>query len=81
MKQLAGIDFLQVPYKGSGPILPELIGGVIGAGVLFAVNYFFVRLTYRNRPARLLLEGTPRVLLEHGKPDKRALLRLREKLA
>jgi tripartite-type tricarboxylate transporter receptor subunit TctC len=27
LKQLAGIDFLQVPYKGSGPILPELIGG------------------------------------------------------
>ncbi|MCE9640789.1 MAG: tripartite tricarboxylate transporter substrate binding protein [Betaproteobacteria bacterium] len=27
LKQLAGIDFLQIPYKGSGPILPELIGG------------------------------------------------------
>lgn len=27
LKQLAGIDFLQVPYKGSGPIMPELIGG------------------------------------------------------
>ena len=27
MKQLAGVDFLQVPYKGSGPIMPELIGG------------------------------------------------------
>jgi tripartite-type tricarboxylate transporter receptor subunit TctC len=27
LKQLAGIDFLQVQYKGSGPILPELIGG------------------------------------------------------
>ncbi len=27
LKQLAGIDFLQVPYKGSGPIMPELVGG------------------------------------------------------
>ena len=27
LKQLAGIDFLQVQYKGSGPIMPELIGG------------------------------------------------------
>jgi len=27
LKQLAGIDFLQVPYKGSGPIMAELIGG------------------------------------------------------
>ena len=27
LKQLAGIDFLQIPYKGSGSIMPELIGG------------------------------------------------------
>ena len=53
----------------------SLIGGLIGASVLFAVNYLFVRLTYRNRPARLLLEGTPRVLLDHGEPNRQALKR------
>jgi uncharacterized membrane protein YcaP (DUF421 family) len=53
----------------------SLLGGVLGAAVLFAVNYFFVRLTYRSPTARRALEGAPRVLLEHGKPDLRALKR------
>ena len=29
MKLLAGIDVLHVPYKGTGPIMPELIGGQV----------------------------------------------------
>jgi tripartite-type tricarboxylate transporter receptor subunit TctC len=29
MKILAGIDMLHVPYKGTGPIMPELIGGQV----------------------------------------------------
>ena len=29
LKQLAGINFLHVQYKGSGPILPELVGGQV----------------------------------------------------
>jgi tripartite-type tricarboxylate transporter receptor subunit TctC len=29
MKLLAGIDMLHVPYKGTGPIMPELIGGQV----------------------------------------------------
>ena len=29
MKLLAGIDVLHVPYKGTGPVLPELIGGQV----------------------------------------------------
>ncbi len=29
MKLLAGIDLLHVPYKGTGPIMPELIGGQV----------------------------------------------------
>ena len=29
LKQLAGIEFLHVQYKGTGPILPELIGGQV----------------------------------------------------
>jgi hypothetical protein len=44
----------------------SLLGGVVGAGTLFALNYVFVRLTFRSARARRLLEGTPRVLLEHG---------------
>jgi uncharacterized membrane protein YcaP (DUF421 family) len=50
-----------------------LIGGLIGASVLFAANYVFVRLTFHNRMARRVFEGEPRVLLRDGKPDIRAL--------
>jgi uncharacterized membrane protein YcaP (DUF421 family) len=50
-----------------------LIGGLIGASTLFAANYAFVRLTFHNRRARRILEGEPRTLLEHGKPDREAL--------
>jgi uncharacterized membrane protein YcaP (DUF421 family) len=53
----------------------SLLGGVIGASVLFAANYVFVRLTYRSARARRLLEGSPRVLLEDGRIDEHALRR------
>jgi uncharacterized membrane protein YcaP (DUF421 family) len=48
-------------------------GGVIGAGTLFAANYFFVRVTYRNAMLRRILEGRPRVLLRNGKLDHKAM--------
>jgi uncharacterized membrane protein YcaP (DUF421 family) len=51
----------------------SVTGGVVGASALFAANYWFVRLTYRNRTARRLLEGTPRILLEDGKVNEDAL--------
>ena len=51
----------------------SLLGGIIGATTLFAANYWFVRLTYRSKRARRLLEGSPRTLLENGVPDRQAL--------
>jgi uncharacterized membrane protein YcaP (DUF421 family) len=48
-------------------------GGVVGATALFAANYGFVRLTYRNRMARRIFEGEPAVLLEDGKLNKDVL--------
>jgi uncharacterized membrane protein YcaP (DUF421 family) len=51
----------------------SLIGGVVGAATLFAVNYVFVRLVFRSRRASRILEGTPTVLLEHGRPHENAL--------
>jgi uncharacterized membrane protein YcaP (DUF421 family) len=53
----------------------SVLGGVIGASVLFAANYLFVRLTYHSARARRVLEGSPRVLLENGHADARALSR------
>jgi uncharacterized membrane protein YcaP (DUF421 family) len=51
----------------------SLIGGVVGAATLFLANYVFVRGVFRSRRASRLLEGTPTVLLEHGRPLQRAL--------
>ena len=51
----------------------SLIGGVVGASTLFAANYAFVRLVFRSRRAGRILEGTPTVLLEHGRVHERAL--------
>jgi uncharacterized membrane protein YcaP (DUF421 family) len=53
----------------------SLVGGLLGASVLFAVNYVFVRVTFNNRTARRLLEGQPRVLLRGGELDEAALRR------
>jgi uncharacterized membrane protein YcaP (DUF421 family) len=51
----------------------SLVGGVVGATTLFVANYVFVRLVFRSRRASRILEGTPTVLLEHGRPHERAL--------
>jgi uncharacterized membrane protein YcaP (DUF421 family) len=51
----------------------SLVGGVVGAATLFLANYAFVRVVFRSRRASRILEGTPRVLLEHGRVLERAL--------
>jgi uncharacterized membrane protein YcaP (DUF421 family) len=51
----------------------SLTGGVVGATTLFAANYAFVRVVFRSRRASRVLEGTPTVLLEHGRVHERAL--------
>jgi uncharacterized membrane protein YcaP (DUF421 family) len=53
----------------------SLVGGVVGASALFALNYLFARLTFNSPRARRLLEGSPRVLLEHGRLVHEALRR------
>jgi tripartite-type tricarboxylate transporter receptor subunit TctC len=59
MKQLAGVDFLQVPYKGSGPIMPELIGGQLMMHFSTAVdNLQFVK---SGRVRALAVTGKERV--------------------
>jgi uncharacterized membrane protein YcaP (DUF421 family) len=51
----------------------SLIGGVVGAATLFACNYVFVRIVFRSRRASRILEGSPTILLEHGRLNKQAL--------
>jgi uncharacterized membrane protein YcaP (DUF421 family) len=51
----------------------SFVGGAVGAATLFLANYLFVRLVFRSRTARRILEGTATVLLEHGRVLDRAL--------
>jgi uncharacterized membrane protein YcaP (DUF421 family) len=52
-----------------------LIGGMIGASVLFGANYLFVRLTFRSEGARRVLEGSATTLVADGAPVERNLRR------
>ena len=45
----------------------SLLGGFIGAFSLLATNYFVVRFLFRHRRLDQLIEGSPLVLMEHGK--------------
>jgi uncharacterized membrane protein YcaP (DUF421 family) len=45
----------------------SLAGGIVGATALLLVNYLVVRWTYSHPGAARLVEGSPAVLIEHGK--------------
>src|SRR4051812_38692161 len=45
----------------------SVIGGLIGALSLFTTNYLVIRFMFRHRRLDQLLEGTPTVLVEHGR--------------
>jgi uncharacterized membrane protein YcaP (DUF421 family) len=45
----------------------SLLGGLISAGTLIALNYAVGLLTFRSRQAEDLIEGRPQVLIHDGK--------------
>ncbi len=51
----------------------SVTGGLIGAFALMSVNYLVVRLLFQHRRLDQVLEGTPTLLIEHGKVQRRAL--------
>jgi uncharacterized membrane protein YcaP (DUF421 family) len=51
----------------------SVTGGVIGAISLLALNYLVVRFLFRRAKLDRFLEGTPVVLIEHGKVLRRNL--------
>jgi len=53
----------------------SVTGGLIGAFSLLAVNYLVVRFLFRHRRLDQLIEGSPSVLIEHGRVNHRALAR------
>lgn len=53
----------------------SLIGGVVGAGSLLAMNWMLNALSYRYPRLSELIEGTPQTLIENGVMDKRTVHR------
>lgn len=79
MKLLAGIDMLHVPYKGTGPIMPELISGQVSMTFSTAVeNLNFVKagrvrlLAVTGRQRLPMLPDTP-TMIESGLPGFESL--------
>lgn len=54
----------------------SLLGGLLGAVTLVAVNSVVVRIARRSDPVDRLLEGTPTTLAEDGRLDDTVLARL-----
>lgn len=54
----------------------SLLGGLVGAATLVAVNAAVNRLSADHAWVARLLEGTPTTVIEHGRLDERAVRRL-----
>jgi uncharacterized membrane protein YcaP (DUF421 family) len=44
-----------------------LVGGIVAAATLLVMNAVINRLVWRNRRARTVIEGTPTLLIRHGR--------------
>jgi uncharacterized membrane protein YcaP (DUF421 family) len=53
----------------------SLSGGLLGAAVLLGVNYLVVRVGFRHPAVARILEGTPTVLVDRGRPQEANLRR------
>jgi uncharacterized membrane protein YcaP (DUF421 family) len=51
----------------------SVTGALLGAATLFVINEAFSRVTYFSSFASRVLEGSPTVLIENGKPVRKAL--------
>ncbi len=66
LRQLAGIDLLHVPYKGTGPIMPEILGGQVSITFSTSIdNLQFVKL---GRLRALAVTGRERLAVAHDLP-------------
>jgi len=61
MKILAGIDMLHVPYKGTGPIMPELIGGQVS--MTFSTSVETLSFVKAGRVRLLAVTGAKRLAI------------------
>jgi len=59
LRLLAGIDLLHVPYKGTGPIMPEVLGGQVS--VTFSTSIDTVQFAKAGRVRLLAVTGKERL--------------------
>lgn len=45
----------------------SLLGGLIGAAAILAINFIVVEIAYRFKPARRLMEAAPALLVHNGR--------------
>ena len=53
----------------------SVLGGIIAAAILFGLNQLVGYVAWRNKEAERVLEGTPRMLVRHGRVLNDALAR------
>jgi len=61
LKQLAGIDVLHVPYKGSGPVMPDLLGGQVM--ITFSTSADNLQVVKAGRVRLLAVTGKERLAM------------------
>ena len=66
MKILAGIDVLHVPYKGTGPIMPELIGGQVS--MTFSTSVDSLQFVKNDRVRLIAVTGAKRLAILPATP-------------
>lgn len=59
LRQLAGIDVLHVPYKGSGPVMPDLLGGQVM--ITFSTSAENLQMVKAGRVRLLAVTGKERL--------------------
>ncbi len=53
----------------------SILGGLIGASSLIALNYFMNKYAARSKKFEALLKGQPEVIISHGRPERKVMER------
>jgi tripartite-type tricarboxylate transporter receptor subunit TctC len=67
LRLLAGIDLLHVPYKGTGPIMPELLGGQVS--ITFSTSIDALQFAKSGRARLLAVTGKQRLAATPDTPS------------
>jgi len=66
LKQLANIDLVHVPYKGTGPVMPEMLGGQVS--MTFSTSIDNLQFVKTGRLRGLAVTGKERLVIAQELP-------------